>query len=152
PRRLDLLPELPGQRDQLVQQLAVDASARRLAATRQREVERDVAALEALCDGGAGRRLQGLEPRRQPAAPVQVTAVDAFHLPGPVQTGTQIGGVEAFGAREAGHAGDGQGDLRSPFAARNLVVALVRATIYSVADTNKRPHERPAQHPDHRWQ
>ena len=116
PRRLGrhLALQLADERHELIQERAIDAHARRLAAARQRQADRDVAALEPLRRGGAGDGFQRLEADRQPTAHIEIATVDALHLPGPVQARMHIGGIGALAARETGHAGNGHGVSKPP--------------------------------------
>jgi hypothetical protein len=108
PRRfgLPLSRVLGRKRHQLVQQLAVDARPRRLAAARQRERERDIAALEALDHRGAGRRLQDLEAGGKRQRTSRLRPLSALQLPGPADW---CRSASARSRAQIGHAGDGQG-------------------------------------------
>src|SRR5262245_17091199 len=106
-RRLDLALELPQKNEELIEHLAIDADARRLLATGHGELNGDVAPLAMLGHRGAGWWLERLEAQGQAAADIEVAAVDALHLPRPVQT--SLGPLPAC---KPGHAGDRQESLQ----------------------------------------
>ena len=81
--RAGALADLLDQARQLGQQGAIDAQRLALLLAGDGEGERDVAALHAAADGGAGGVFQPVEALRHAAADLQVAAVDAARLPDP---------------------------------------------------------------------
>jgi hypothetical protein len=94
---------------------AIQAEPGRPLTLRRRQGQRNVAAGQALGHGGACRRLEAIEARRQTAADVEPAAVDAANLPLPPGCSLPANGRVGI----ARHAENWQ--LRPPDLAQNLV-------------------------------